>query len=279
VDVIGDIIVNGQAVSAGEATISVLDLGFQRGFGCFEALRAYGGKPFRMPAHLDRLGKSAAALRLPAPDRATLEAAVRDRAGAGGDCIVRVYVSGGTDANALGTEASTVVLAEPLPPAKAAIRIQPRAAPWHSDGAVWELTGAKTLSYGPNLVAYLEAQRAGFDDALLVGRSGFVLEGPTFSIGWVRNGMIETPCMELGILASITRTVAIEAAGRLGIDVIEGEYDLANVLGADEVFVLSTVKEVTPVAAVGTASFDPGPITRRLAAEFAALVAEDLATV
>jgi branched-subunit amino acid aminotransferase/4-amino-4-deoxychorismate lyase len=278
-ETIGDIILNGRAVPPDRAVISVLDLGFQRGFGCFEALRAYGGKPFRMPAHLDRLSKSAAALRLPPPDRAMLEAAVQDRAAAGGDCIVRVFVSGGTDMSELGTDASTVVLAEPLPPAKASIRIQPRPAPWHSDGAGWELTWAKTLSYGPNLAASLEAQRNGFDDALLVGRSGFVLEGPTFSIGWVRNGMIETPCMQLGILASITRTAAFDAAGRLGIDVIEGEYDLAHVLGADEVFVLSTVKEVLPVVAVGSTPFRPGPITRRLAGEFAALVAEELEDV
>ena len=276
-DVIGDIIVNGVATSPADASVSVLDVGFQRGYGCFEALRAYGGLPFRMPAHLDRLDASAAALRLPPVDRPSLSRAIEDRSAEGGDCIVRVYVSGGTDARRLGHEATTVVLAEELPPPKAAVRIQPRQAPWHSDGAVWELTGAKTLSYGPNLNAYLNAQWEGFDDSLLVGPSGMVLEGPTYSVGWVTNGVFETPGMTLGILASITRAAVIETASRVGIDVVEGEFPLERVLTADEVFVMSTVKEVTPVVAVGETTFEPGPLTDRLAVGFRELVAEELA--
>jgi branched-subunit amino acid aminotransferase/4-amino-4-deoxychorismate lyase len=275
-DTIGEIIVNGEAVAPADAVVSVLDIGFQRGYGCFEALRSYGGRPFRMAAHLDRLESSAAALHLPPPDRAMLETAIRNRAAAGGDCVVRVYVSGGTDVRDLGAGATSVVLAEELPPIRDTIRIEPRPAPWHTDGAPWELTGAKTLSYGPNLAAYLGAKRAGFDDALLIGRDGYVLEGPTFSIGWVRNGIVETPCMDLGILASITRTAAIEVAERLGIDLVEGEYDLGHVLGADEVFVLSTVKEVMPVVAIGDESFKPGPTTQRLARGFRDLVLEEI---
>ncbi|MDJ0959245.1 MAG: aminotransferase class IV [Acidimicrobiia bacterium] len=275
-DTIGDIIVNGDPVAPEDAVISVLDLGFQRGYGCFEALRSYGGKPFRLAAHLDRLVSSAAALHLPEPDRSLLETAVRDRAAAGGNCIVRVFVSGGTDVRNLGAGSTSVVLAEELPPVRDTIRIEPRTAPWHTDGAPWELTGAKTLSYGPNLAAFLAAKRSGFDDALLIGRGGYVLEGPTFSIGWVRNGIVETPCMDLGILASITRSAAIDVAGRLDIDLVEGEYDLDHVLAADEVFVLSTVKEVMPVVAIGDQQFEPGRVTARLARGFRELVAEEL---
>lgn len=276
-DVIGDVIVNGRRVAPGAATISVLDLGFQRGYGCFEALRAYGGRPFRMRQHLDRLERSAAALLLPAPDRSVLEGAVVDRAGDGGDCIVRVYVSAGTDARELGSGATTVVLAEAMPEVPDAVRLEPTQAPWHSDGVDWELTGAKTLSYAPNFNAYMTAKRHGYDDALLIGRSGFVLEGPTYSVGWVRRGIIETPCMELGILASVTRSAVIDVAGRLGLDLVEGEYDLPHVLGADEVFVMSTVKEVTPVSTIGTHGFEPGPVTAKLAAGFHELVSAELA--
>jgi branched-chain amino acid aminotransferase len=276
-DVIGDIIVNGETVAPEDAMVSVLDLGFQRGYGCFEALRAYGGIPFRMDAHLDRLDASATRLGLPPPDRGSIEAAIDDRSAAGGDCIVRLYVSAGTDVRRLGSGSTVVVLAEALPGVPAAFRVQPRPAPWHSDGVEWELRGAKTLSYGPNLAAYLAAKREGFDDALLVGRSGLVLEGPTFSIGWVVDGTIETPSLELGILQSITRTAAIEAAGEQSISVVEGAWDLDHVLEADEVFVLSTVKEVTPVAAVGGKGFEPGPVTARLADGFAGLVARELA--
>jgi branched-chain amino acid aminotransferase len=275
-DVIGDIFVNGAPVAPGDAVISVLDIGFMRGYGCFEALRSYDGRPFRAAAHLDRLEASAAALRLPPINRGALEAAVKDRASAGGDCIVRVFVSGGVDVRSLGSGATTVVLAEAMPAPKISVRIEPRPAPWHSDGVAWELTGAKTLSYGPNLNAHLNAQHDGFDDALLLGRTGLELEGPTFSIGWVTNGIVETPCMDLGILDSITRGAVIDVAGRLGIDLVEGEYDLDRVLDSDEAFVMSTVKEVTPVVAVGDDTLSPGPITARLARGFRDLVTAEL---
>ena len=276
-DVIGDIIVNGESVAPEDASISVLDIGFQRGYGCFEAMRAYRGRPFRMHAHLDRLAASAAALHLPAPDRAALVGAVEDRSGAGGDCIVRVYVSGGLDVRELGSAATSVVLAEALPAPKPAFRILPTLAPWHTDGAPWALTGAKTLSYGPNLASSLAAQREGFNDALLLGRGGSVLEGPTFSIGWVIGGVVETPGLDLGILASITRSATFEAAARLDIKVIEDAFELRRVLEADEVFVMSTVKEVMPVVAVGARQFDAGPVTASLARGFRELVAEELA--
>ena len=271
--VIGDIIIDGDPVAAAEASVSALDIGFQRGYGCFEALRSYGGRAFRMDAHLDRLARSAERLHLPAFDRRALADWVVDRAAAGGDCIVRVFLTGGIDPMALGTHSTIVVLAEELPPARTAIRIEPLPAPWHSDGAESELTGAKTLSYGPNLAAYIAAHRHGFDDALLIGRNGLVLEGPTFSVGWVHDGVIETPGLEQGILESITRTAALEVAADLGIPVSEGVYLLDRLLAADEVFVLSTVKEVMPVVAVGDTTFVPGPVTQRLGDGFDRLVA------
>ncbi|WP_332635140.1 aminotransferase class IV, partial [Halalkalibacter flavus] len=66
--VIGRILIDGEFFDAESASISVLDVGFQRGYGCFEAVRAYDGRMFRLDAHLDRLEQSAAKLHLPVPD-------------------------------------------------------------------------------------------------------------------------------------------------------------------------------------------------------------------
>lgn len=272
---IGHVLIDGEAVDPAVAAISVFDIALQRGFGCFEALRSYGGKAFRQDAHLDRLQRSADALCLPLPPRYELDAWVSDRASVG-DAVVRVVVTGGTDSHASGEGSRVVVFAEPLPELSPEMTVLPVAAPWHPDGEASELTGAKTLSYGPNFAARVAATRDGFDDALLIGRSGRVLEGPTCSFAWIAEGVLETPALDLGILASVTRRAVIDVAARLEIEVREGHYSLARVFDADELMVLSTVREVTPVVRVGEVVKAAGPMVARLLNGFRSLVREEL---
>ena len=271
--VLGRVAVDGELVPPEEAVVSALDIGLQRGYGCFEALRSYRGVPFRVDAHCARLAVSAEKLAIPLPPVAEISRWITERAGAGGDCVVRVLVTGGRDPASPGTGTIVVVFAEPLPPPSGEMSVLPVDAPWHPDGAVSELTGAKTLSYGPNLAATLAARRAGYDDALLVGRSGFVLEGPTYGVAWARSGTVETPSLDLGILASITREVLLEVADRLGVAVVEGRFDLDRLLAADEVFALSSVKEILPITGVGGRALASGQMTGRLQSAFAELVA------
>ncbi len=276
--VIGEIMVNGELKDAAAASLSVLDIGMQRGYGCFEALRSYAGKPFRSRPHYDRLVASAGKLGISIPGGELVESWIADRSEAGGDCVVRVLVTGGLDPGYPGKKSQVIVYAEPLPGDRGPLRVLPLDAPWHPDGEVSELTGAKTLSYGPNLAASLAAQRAGFDDALLIGRSGSVLEGPTYGVAWIVDGVLETPSLDLGILASITRVAMLEVAAATGIVVAEGRYPLDRMLGADETFALSTVKEIMPIAAVGERTWEPGSITGLLAAGFTDLVSRELAS-
>jgi branched-subunit amino acid aminotransferase/4-amino-4-deoxychorismate lyase len=272
-DILTPVFVDGEPLAPEAATISVLDIGFQRGYGCFEAMRAYDGVVFRLEQHLDRLRGSAAALHISLPDDAELtswSAAAAELAG--GDSVVRLFVSGGVDIATPGTGSSVIVFAEMVPEDSGGLTVEPRPAPWHPDGEPSEMTGVKSLSYGPNLAASLAAHRAGYGDALLIGRSGTVLEGPTFSIGWVSQGKLFTPSLDLGILASITRAAALEVAESLPMAVEQGRFPLDAVLGADEVIAMSTVKEVMPVTSVGTTEFAGGPVTADLAAGFADLV-------
>ncbi len=275
--VLGDVLVDGVAHDPGVAAVSVLDIAVQRGYGCFEALRSYGGRPFRLGDHLERLATGAAALRIPLPRREDLEGWVLRVAAGAGDAVIRLIVTGGVDLRSPGVDSRVVVFAEDPGPVPDAYRVQPIAAPWHSTGERYRLTGVKALSYAPNLAATLEARELGFDDALLIGRGGAVLEGPTFSIGWVAGGTIETPSLDLGILASITRSVVMEVAATQGRVVAEVAAGLDRVAEADEVFVMSTVREVAPIVAVGAHSFDPGPVTAALAAAFGALVEAETA--
>lgn len=254
---------DGARVEPAEASISIFDIALLRGFGCFESLRSYGGVAFRQRQHLDRLERSAAALGLTLPLRDDTETWVADRA-AVGDCTVRVVVTGGTDEKGPGEDSRFIVFAEQMAPVDETVTLLPVEAPWHPDGAVSELTGAKTLSYGPNVAARIHARAEGYGDALLVGRSGTVLEGPTNTVAWITDGVFETPELGLGILASVTRQAVLEVAAKIDLPVREGRFPLERMQAADEVVALSTLREVQPVVRIGEVDKEVGPTTRRL---------------
>lgn len=269
---VGPVLINGEEFAPADASVSIFDVGFQRGYGCFEAMRTYDGCVFRLDQHLDRLEHSAGNLRIALPHREELQAWCI-RVGGGGDGVLRVYVTGGLDPQHLGEGNVVVVYLEPTPEVPASVRLDLIEAPWHADGRTSELAGAKTLSYGPNLAATLGARSRGFDDAALVGQNDLVLEGPTFSLGWIRSGVLLTPSLDTHILASITRQATIETANHLGIPTEVGRFRSESLLEAAEVFVMSTVKEVLPVTAVRNVSYAPGPVTVRLRNGFKDLVA------
>lgn len=274
---IGDVVVNGKRRSADDASVRMDDAGLLRGYGCFEALRSYSGVAFRLGEHLTRLEASAAAMGLPLPPRSELEAWCADRA-AVGDVVVRVVVTSGSDLDNLGTDAATLVFAHEAAPRPDSMRLFEVVAPWHPAGEPTELAAVKTLSYAPNTAALLHARSEGFDDAVLLDVETTVLELPMASIGWVIDGVIETPSLELGILKSVTRNAMIEVAGSLDLLVEEGVFPSARLHAADEAFVMSTTKEIVPVVAIGNRTYDPGPFTQALFTGFRELVAAEVAT-
>jgi len=241
-------------------------------------MRSYDGRIFRLDEHLRRLAGSAERMGIPLPERADLARWCRDSAEAAGDGVVRLLVSGGTDLATPGFESRVVVFAEQLADVPEILSVQVRPAPWHPDGRSSELTGAKTLSYGPNVAAGMAARREGFDDALLVGRSGAVLEGPTYSVAWVVDGTLDTPALDLGVLPSITRSAALEVAAASSIPVREGSFPLDVVLAADEVLAMSTLREIRPIGRVDGRVFSVGSVTQELMAGFRELVATEIAS-
>lgn len=271
------VMIDGAPVPELEAAVSVFDWAVQRGFGAFEVIRSYEGTTFRLDPHLERLDRSAAALHIEPPPLASIGEWAREVAAEGGDCLVRVIVTGGSRDELVPTPVRTIVMWEPLPDMPARLELLAVAAPWHPAGDTRGFSGVKWLSYAPNMASIDMARRAGFDDALLVSTAGEVLEGPTYTVAWMSEGRLETPSLELGILASITREVLLECAERLGIAVKQGHFPLERMLQADEAVALSTVKEVTPVGRVGEQEIPVGPMSEKLAGVFQEIVAEELA--
>jgi branched-subunit amino acid aminotransferase/4-amino-4-deoxychorismate lyase len=238
------------------------DEGFLRGRAVFETLRVYGGTPFRLDAHLARLGASAKRVGLPAPDAGGLAAAATDAIDAGGapDATLRLLWTSGREG---GGAPVGLALVATLPPGLDELRargLRLATVPWFP-GA---LAGAKSTSYAENMVAVDEAVRRDADDALLIGPDGTVLEAPTSNV-WFREGeRLLTPSLGLPLLAGVTRATVIELAPAAGYEVEEGTFGLERLLGADEVFLTSSVREVMPVSSVDGRAVGLGPATAGL---------------
>ena len=215
---VGVAVIDGVEQPLEAASLPMTDQGVVRGDGGFETMGVWSGRPFRRSDHIERLQASLAAAVLPPVDETALAADI-DRALARGtdgqpvDGALRVYVT------ASGTR---VVLFSPQP-VRAPLRwLQPVVAPWIRPVGTWALAGAKTMSYMPNMTASRIAQRAGADDALLVSLEGVVLEGPTFGVVWVRDGVVCATATDAGIVDSISRRTVLELATDHGIPVQTG---------------------------------------------------------
>lgn len=266
---IGTFYINGEPV---DGRIPVTDSSVLRGDACFEVLKAYGGRPFGLEEHLDRLEFSARALGIPLPPREDISSWVSTSAAEVGDCAVRVVVTRGGSVPDVDDPPRVIVFSHTWPRPGDTTTLLPVTAPWHAAGADWDLAGAKVTSYAPNVSATRRAQSEGFGDALLVSTDGQMLEGPTFTVAWVVDGRLETTSLDLGILDSITRRVVLNSAREMGVEVVEGSWGLDRLDEASEALAMSTIREVQGVTAIGDRSFDEGPVTSRLAAAYEELI-------
>lgn len=265
---ITDVLING---APSDGRIPVTDSTVLRGDGCFEVIRAYDGRAFGLEEHLDRLARSAAALQIGLPDRDDLVTWVEKTAVALGNGAVRVVVSRGSAIPGHDQPSNVIVFGHTWDDDLTPARLKTVVAPWHAAGVDWQLAGAKLTSYAPNMSASRAARDAGYDDALLLSTDGMILEGPTFSIAWVVDGVVETPGLGLGILDSITRRSMLRVAHRIGIPIEEGTWKVERLGEAGEVMAISTLREVQPVVAVDSRTWLPGAITEILGNGFSEL--------
>ncbi len=252
-------------VDPDEPVLHADDEGFLRGRAAFETVRVYGGRPFRLDEHLARLAGSAARLGLPPFEPAELHALASDALACGGasDCSLRFYWTPGRFEQG---QPLALVLVQTLPDDLEELRergLRLVTLPVGLD-APGLMGGVKSTSYALNMTAIDEARRRGADDALLVGSGGVVLEGPTSNVWWRRGQTLSTPSLDLGILAGVTRGVILEISARLGYDVRQGTFLLDELMGAEEAFATSSVREVMPIAAVDGAPLGAGLAADRL---------------
>ncbi len=274
----------GTVLPAAEARVPVLDRGFLYGDSVYEVTRTFKGKPHLLGEHLDRLARSAAGLKMRLPPReeiaaATLAAAaaVPGSAAAGRgaiDVYLRIVVTRG--AGELGLDPMLadaprlVVVARPVhpPPPEAyrdgvavVISTRMRSAP-----------SLKTGNYLESVLAVHEAREAGAHEALLRDAVGRITEGSSSNVFVVRGGRIVTPPTFAGLLPGITRQAVLTLARADGLAVDEAPLWPADVTGADELFLTSSIRGVLPaVRCDGQPIGDgrPGPIARRVMARYA----------
>ncbi|MDP3104677.1 MAG: branched-chain-amino-acid transaminase [Candidatus Methanoperedens sp.] len=278
---------NGKFVPKQEARTSVYDHGFLYGDGVFEGIRAYNGRVFRLDGHLDRLYDSAKAIDLKIPlSKEEMTKAIIETLKRNGlkDAYIRPIVTRGDGDLGLDPRKCPVpnvfiitqewgamygdLYEKGLTAVTVGIRRNaPEALP----------PNIKSLNYLNNILAKIEANVKGGDEAIMMDVHGNVSEGSGDNIFVVKNGKIITP-PTLNNLRGITRAAAIELAIKDRIPVSETNMGLFDMYTADEVFVTGTAAEIAPVTKVdGRIIGDgkPGQITRKLMAEFKELTGKE----
>lgn len=254
--------INGKIViSPQNAVVSVFDRGFLYGDSLYEVLRTENAHPVYLEDHLRRLVDSGKLwledIRKYVPVYrkwilATLKNYFHSHSG---EAYVRTILTRGGgqigfSRKAISTSPVFIIIVQPLQKfsnadvhrgLSLAISTRLRNDPRALDPAM------KSGNYLNSLLAYLDAEDHGFDDAILCNHEGFVTEGTTFNIWYLRNNRVATPPLEIGILDGITRRHTLEILNKMSIETREIRFKPERLLDADEVFVTSSIKDVFPV--------------------------------
>jgi branched-chain amino acid aminotransferase len=281
----GKVYINGKIVNPGEATISVFDHGLLYGDGVFEGIRVYNGKVFKLREHLERLFESARSVALEMPmSREALARATEDTVRATGkkEAYIRLVITRGVGNLGLDprkcTTPQVIIIVDDIslyPPEMYENGLEVVTASTVRNIANALSPRIKSLNYLNNILAKIEANRAGCPEAIMLNALGEVCECTADNIFLVKRGILSTPPIHAGILEGITRNTVMDLAREAGIEVREPTITRHDVYIADECFLTGTGAEIIPVVKaddriIGTGK--PGPITRQLRERYHALV-------
>jgi branched-chain amino acid aminotransferase len=267
---------NGELVDWADAKIHVGTHGLHYGSGVFEGIRCYetaaGPSVFRLTDHLKRLENSARLLGIDLPySFDELRDAHFELLSVNGlpECYLRpiVFVGyGELGVSAAGNPIETVIMSWPwgayLGEEGLTKGIRAKISSWQRIGPnVIPHVAKATGIYLNSLLAVTEANRAGYDEAILLTAEGYIADGSGENIFMVRDGVIHTPSLATSILPGITRDCIIQIAQDLGYEVREGNLIRSDLYLADEVFMTGTAAEVTPLRSVDDYEIGVGPIT------------------
>jgi len=271
------IYVDGKYYSEQDAKVSVFDHGLLYGDGIFEGIRIYHGRVFRLKEHIDRLFYSAKAILLDIPMshadlmRATVETCRQNNLREG---YIRLLVTRGVGTLGLNPNRcknpSVIIIADKIqlyPPEYYEQGLQIITVPTIRNLHSALNPAIKSLNYLNNILAKIEANNSGCEEAIMLNAEGFVAECTGDNIFILKDGQLYTPPLAAGALYGITRKVVIDLAREAGILVSEPNLTRYDLFNAEECFVTGTGAELVPVVkidgrVIGTGK--PGPITRQL---------------
>ncbi|MCA1057286.1 aminodeoxychorismate lyase [Rossellomorea aquimaris] len=266
------IYMNGNIVHQSQASISPFDHGYLYGLGVFETFRTYDGHPFLLGDHVSRLKQGLGALAIEMDihlDEVTEIVRTLLKKNGLEDAYCRLNVSGGPGEIGLRTtpyEQGTIILFQKALPAPSPLR--------EKEGVVLRLRRStpeidvrlKSHHYLNNLAAKREIGPSADQEGIFLTADGYVCEGITSNIFWVKGGELYTPSVETGLLDGITRRFILASAQRLNIPVHEGLFKVSDLNSSDELFFTNSVQEIIPVNRVGDRCFPgkSGTYTRQL---------------
>ncbi|HEY7330913.1 MAG TPA: branched-chain-amino-acid transaminase [Gemmataceae bacterium] len=279
--------INGKRFDKSEAKISVFDHGFLYGDGVFEGIRIYSGKVFRLREHIERLYESARHILLEIPlgrEQMTQSVvdAVKDSAKKEG--YIRLIVTRGAGSLGLDprkcSDPQVILIIDDISlyPAEAyekGMRVITASVIRNHPNAL--NPRIKSLNYLNNILAKIEADRAGVPEAIMLNQNGEIAECTADNIFLVKHGILRTPHLAAGILEGVTRNAVIELARAAKITVQEMALTRHDLLSADESFLTGTGAEIAPIVEcdgrpIGNGK--PGPITRQLRERYHQMVRE-----
>ena len=281
-----DIYIDGKFFSKSQAKISVYDHGLLYGDGVFEGIRAYDNVVFKLKEHIKRLYESAHTIMLQIPMtqeqmiKAVLSTLRRNKLE---DSYIRLVVTRGVGDLGLDPrkcpKATIIIIAHPM----IALHSKEQKEKGITAMVTWvkrdpvDATSheVKSLNYLNSVLAKIESNVAGVDEAVCLDKTGFVCEGVAENVFIVKNGEVITPPTSTGALPGITRRAVMELAEKLGYMVVERNVTPTELFTANEVFLTGTAAEITPVREVNRRVIGDGrigPVTKKLLAEFYKMV-------
>jgi len=269
--------IDGAYYPKSQAKISVYDHGLLYGDGVFEGIRAYNGVVFKLKEHIDRLYRSAHAMMLQIPltkeqmTKAVLGTLRRNKLN---DAYIRLIVTRGVGDLGLDPrkcpKPSIIIITDSisLHAGEAKKKGVTTMISWVKRNPVDATTHEiKSLNYLNSVLAKIEANANGVDEAICLDKNGFISEGVGENLFIVKNGKILTPPSCTGALAGITAQVAIKLAKELGYDVTETNITPFQLFTADEAFFTGTAAEIVPIREVNKRQIgngSPGPVAKKL---------------
>ena len=269
--------INGKFYSEKNSKISVFDHGLLYGDGVFEGIRAYHGRVFKLKEHIDRLFYSAKAilLNIPMSKQQLMDATVETcRKNNLSDGYVRLVVTRGAGTLGLNpnrcSNPQVIIIADTIQlyPAslyKKGMEIVTVATTRNHHNAV--NPAIKSLNYLNNILAKIEANTAGYEEAIMLNSEGYVAECTGDNLFIIKDNLMFTPSLSSGALHGITRQTSIDLVGELGVPTSEPNLTRYDLYNADECFLTGTGAEIVPVVKIDERKIGngkPGKITKKL---------------